>query len=448
MGHFQDKVLRIDEIDGTAVDILGLAISAQDATAFTPVPPGVFSARVPALGSINVTLRFEPTAARRFGDAEFTPFTASNAIGFPVVLRGNGVFQKRIIHLRIDAADHPPSQPLDFGTLQIGQSTNRTFTVRNTTKSSLSVTLIWVSCDPPFCDRPGPNTLIIPGNSKAGISLRFRPRWPGQFHAIVELRAATGPAGAALTSFAGIVLTGKGVAASAIVSGGTIAPATIDPGGAITLRYTLRHPKNWAEVATAQLEGLPSNTPGGSTMQVPLPASNGAQVTQRITIGPPAMDGVYPLTLRILHRTAGDTVFPLGNLTVRDIAATIDNVVIRTDNHSRTQCELPLVARSLEYRVHDNNGATDVYSPRIDDIQPPENEPSKLLISTTPPIPLASPSNPDVTTETVTSTVDLNCAARARTWTLIVRIDEDDKTATPSTRQLRIRKLLSYKVYP
>jgi hypothetical protein len=161
VGHFQDKVLRIDEIDGTAVDILGLAISAQDATAFTPVPPGVFSARVPALGSINVTLRFEPTAARRFGDAEFTPFTASNAIGFPVVLRGNGVFQKRIIHLRIDAADHPPSQPLDFGTLQIGQSTNRTFTVRNTTKSSLSVTLIWVSCDPPFCDRPGPNTLRV-----------------------------------------------------------------------------------------------------------------------------------------------------------------------------------------------------------------------------------------------------------------------------------------------
>ncbi len=443
VGLHRDRTLRIDEIDGVAVDIIGSLIDGIDPNAFARVPPGALSQRVPASGNINVTLRFSPTEARPYGRAEFTVFALNKeSIGFPVVLEGFGVHQKQDGSLQVVEGSDPDEKQLDFGSVQIGQQTDRMFQVRNLSNQDMSVTLTWLSSSPAFSNPTASDTHVIRANSVGGVTLRFRPPQPGHYQAVVELRQGL--------SYAGIVLAGEGVTASSRLSDVSMTPRTIDPGQTITLRYSLSHPVSLNEVKSILVEGLPPNTPGGSTMLVPKPSLlyDGLLITEQLRIGPPALDGIYPLTLRIRHVSAQDTTFPLGDLTVRDVPATIDNVVVRSDRHSRSECETPFVTRNIEYRVRDDNGAIDVYAPRIDAIQPPEDANPLTRASPVAPIPLATPTNWDLVEDTATSRIDVNCKAKAQAWTLVVRVDEDDKTTRPPTQIQRFRQPVTYTVSP
>jgi hypothetical protein len=277
--------------------------------------------------------------------------------------------------------------------------------------------------------------LSVPAHGRAGFNLRFQPTVAGILDAIVELRSPSG--------FAGIVLRGEGLPPRATVTGASLAPLTADPGAQMTLVYTLSHPDGLQSVTSATLEGLPPNVTGGYALPVPLPDANNGTVTYTFPLGPPALDGIYEAKLVIRHRTAGETVVGLGTLVVKDAPATIDGLAVVDNNHRRSRCPPGFVSRQLVYRVTDNNGAGDLLNARIQEIRPPEN--AEPLISTPLTIPLAIPGINQVTDNSATQ-LNVNCAARIQTWTLDVRIDEDDKSVNPPIQLNRIQQNTTYVV--
>ncbi len=438
--------LTIEETKGFPVDIVGFGLAGPDYGRFSvsapPVPP---AARVPAIGTLTATVAFWPDEARRFGDAELTPHaTGGRARGFPVTLRGDGVFQKHDVWLDI-AAVHPPDGPLDFGRLELGQSAQRGFIVENTSNQDLALTLVWVKPDGQF-SAPGGTSVTVPSHGQATIALLFQPSVVGVFDAVVELRGAgSAPAcgGGGAMTMAGIVLRGEGLPTSATATGASLSPLVADPGAQMALTYTLSHPDGLQSVTSATLEGLPSNATGGYPLPLPLPAASNGAVNYTFPLGPPAMDGIYPVKLVIRHRAAGDTVVDLGTLVVKDTPATIHGLAVVADSHRRSRCAPGFVARQLVYRVTDNNGAGDLLNARIQEIRPPEN--AEPLISTPITIPLAVPGINQVSDNSATQ-LNINCPARIQTWTLDVRIDEDDRSVNPPIQTNRFQQDTPYRV--
>jgi hypothetical protein len=435
---FQGMV--VEATSDRPVTVTRYDLQGTDARAFDihqpSTPPAVVVTRpLPS----PILLSFNPGEARHYRGVTLTAATRARAADFPINLRGNGVWQKSDVFISIKQSTNPGNSALDFGQVEVDSNRDRDFVVLNSHTQPLTLRINWLVPNVTM-SAPGGDTITVPAGApgapaEATVTFRYRPTAVGAVFAVVEIGDGR--------SFAGTVLKGEGIPARASAGGVSLQPQTISPGETISVNFSLSHPDGLQNVISATIEGLPPNIPGGSVRAVQLPSQQNVLTITPITVGPPAMDGIYPLKLVVKHRAAADLEIPLGNLTVRDTAAAFDSVVVRADSHRR--CEEGLVRRTVEYRVTDNNGATDVVNPRIEEVQPPGAHPP---LTPWPSIGLVPPRNDRQTSETATTELDFQCNAKAGNWALIVRIDEDDKTVVPPALSANFRDALRYRVDP
>jgi len=205
---------------------------------------------------------------------------------------------------------------------------------------------------------------------------------------------------------------------------GSFAPATVKPGDTIAVTYTVTYAGAWADIGAAEITGFPVNSPTSGNL--PLPGGSGVQATHNVVIRKPAMDGAYPLNLKVYYWGVNSPVVTnIGTLTIEDRPATISQVSLIANAHSvATDCVgNPLLTKQLRYRVQDDNGAADTYDPTVRSVLPVG------LSNTGPPFPLAQTNSSSGTSETVDTSVDIRCDAPLGAYTWTVEISEDDKVA-------------------
>jgi hypothetical protein len=147
--------------------------------------------------------------------------------------------------------------------------------------------------------------------------------------------------------------------------------ATAAPGQPVEVTYVITYPGPWSDLQQPELLGLPENAlQGGVPPRLPLPTASTIPGVGTLTLPVPAMDGDYPLTLRVASLGGGQATAPLGTLTIPDLPGSIDQVTIEPNAHVVSTCTEAGVTATLRYSVNDPNGAADAGTVRLLPVQP------------------------------------------------------------------------------
>lgn len=210
---------------------------------------------------------------------------------------------------------------------------------------------------------------------------------------------------------------------------GSLTGSPIDPGGAIQVTYSITYNGPWGDIRSVTLRGLPPNSPSNNNL--PVPSGSGAQQSANITVNVPARDGDWALSVEVDYSATFAASAGIGTLRVNNMPATLGNVTLVPSSHRTGQCGNPLPAAitlTLTYTVTDNNGANDLYLPRITSIAPVTEV---LTVSAAPaPLFLSPPTLDGSVQEVVSTSIDVRCDVRApHTWTWSIEARDDDTPA-------------------
>lgn len=182
-----EKIFTLKNNGTTSLQVSGLSLSGTNADQFVITAPAGSTFDIPAGGLQQVTIRFKPSSA----GSKSAIFTVANnsdnaSPTHQITLRGTGSLQL------VKTLSVTPDEFVDFGSVTVNNTGDKTFTLQNTGTTALSVTgltLTGTNAGQFSITNPASSTFDIPAGGIQQVTIRFKPTaegWESAYFTIVN----------------------------------------------------------------------------------------------------------------------------------------------------------------------------------------------------------------------------------------------------------------------
>ncbi|MCS6806799.1 MAG: choice-of-anchor D domain-containing protein, partial [Blastocatellia bacterium] len=264
VGQSADRTFVVSNLGNTPFTINAINVTGPFAVVSPALP-----VNVPVGGNVAVTVRFSCATGGAQGGV--VSFQTTSACG-PVSL---GTVTLRGFCVAITCAVAPST--LSFGNVCVGQSADRSFTIRNTGSRDLTITAV-ASTNPAFVIVGPALPITISAGESADVTVRFRCTAPGPQSGTINITTTTvcGPVVCASVSVTGVCLQTTGDVAPRAIDFGTVCV-----GQSADRTFTVTNTGNTPFNLTAINSNNPAFTVVSPTLPAPVPVGGSVTVTVR-----------------------------------------------------------------------------------------------------------------------------------------------------------------------